>query len=190
MKNFLIFMSGLVIGGGVSWVYHKNKYEEIVQEEVESLREHMKNGKDNTKSEEPANDKKNTPMDEEEFNESMEKVEKIITTSRYDTALGDKEEDITNKYKRPFVVTPDEFASLPGFDTDSFYYHSDDIIANGKYEMLEEDEIVRILGMTTMEIKEEFGVNEDDAVYIRNMRLKCDYEILRENEEFVRRNGD
>ena len=40
-----------------------------------------------------------------------------------------------------------------------------------------------------MEIKDQFGVYEDDSVFIRNSDNKCDYEILRDEEDYVRRNG-
>ena len=52
------------------------------------------------------------------------------------------------------------------------------------------DDVENILGLSISDIKAQFGVYEDDAVYIRNMELQCDYEILREESDFTRRHGD
>ena len=43
MKSLLMFIGGLTIGAGVTYVIQKNRYEEMIQEEVEDLREHYKN---------------------------------------------------------------------------------------------------------------------------------------------------
>jgi hypothetical protein len=186
MKQILVFIAGLSLGAGVSWVYHKNKYEEMVQEEVESLREHRKS-KLADKDMENVEETQMEPIEEEEEDNSdeyIEKVEKIINYQKYSTPNTDEHE---SKYKKPYIVTPDDFASVPGFDTDTFYYHHDDIISNDRNEMV--DDVETILGLSVEEIRDQFGVYEDDAVYIRNMRLKCDYEVLREESNF-RRNGD
>jgi hypothetical protein len=201
MKSILMFIGGIVVGAGASWVYHKNKYEQMVQDEVESLREHMKNGKstnteptefeakDENEEIKQAKEYYDNNLAEEEYDESMARVHNLVRENHY-TSSNDKEENMANKYKKPFVVTPDDFASVPGFDTDTFYYHQDDIISNGDNEMLGEHEVEQILGLSVLQIKEQFGVYEEDSVYIRNMRMKCDYEILREEENFTRRNGD
>lgn len=189
MKSLLMLISGIAIGAGVSWAYHKNKYEQMIQEEVESLRNHMKEKEHHDKSIENPDKKVETECfdnEEKEFDNQMNKAKTIINYNKYSNI--DDEEKMVNKYEKPFVVTPEDFASVPGYDTDTFYYHHDDIISNGDQEMV--DDIEDILGLTVDEIRDQFGVYEDSAVYIRNPRLKTDYEILLENDDFVRRNGD
>lgn len=190
MKSLLMFIGGLTIGAGVSWIYHKNKYENMIQDEIESLREHYqgKEEKHMTKEEFESyideNEEECSEFDEE--NERRE-VEYEEMTSRYQSS---EENDMVEKYKKPFVVTPEDFASVPGFDTDTFYYYANDIIANGDHKIVEDVEY--ILGMPVSDVFDQFGTNlgDEDSVYIRNMRLKCDFEVLRNEEEFVKRNGD
>jgi hypothetical protein len=190
MKSILMFIGGLVIGAGASWVYHKNKYEEMVQDEVEELRAHMKEN-DSKSIRKPSEDSRESVKEYveeltlEQYDESLENAKKIINYSKYSTA---NDEVITDECRPPFVVTPEDFASLPGYDTDTFYYHQDDIISNCDNEMV--DDIELTFGMSIIKIKEQFGVYEDDAVYIRNERLKTDYEILRDESDYVKRNGD
>lgn len=191
MKSILTFLAGLTIGAGVSWVYHKNKYEQMVQDEVEALRDHAKEKEEVKK--EPViipNESEIHEVGVYPTEEELEEANEIVTKQNYNTAFNKEENDMAQKYKTPFVVTPDDFASLPGFDTDTFYFHHDNIISNSNNEMVEEDEIERILGMSVEEIGAEFGRYEDDSVFIRNMRLKCDYEVLKEEENFEQRNGD
>lgn len=182
MKNVLIFMAGLTLGAGVSWVYNKNKYEEMVKDEVESLREHAREKESNEKTTEETLDKDIECYKNDSAN--LEKVSKIINYNHYSS----NDENEIPVCKKPYVVTPDDFASLPGFDTDSFHYYNNDIISNDNNEIV--DDVEQILGLSILEVKDQFGIYEDDSVYIRNERLKCDYEVLLENEDYIRRNGD
>ena len=188
-----MFIGGVIVGAGATYLYQKNRYEEMIQEEVESLREHMrekeskdKQGMTKDQWEEYKKDEDHKEMKRDK--EDLERAEVIITTNSYNSAFNDHKNDIVSKFEKPFVVTPEEFASIPGFDTDTFYYHHDDIISNDNQEMV--DDVENILGLSISDIKAQFGVYEDDAVYIRNMELQCDYEILREESDFTRRNGD
>ena len=47
---------------------------------------------------------------------------------------------------------------------------------------MDEEEIIKITGMSAYEINKHFGEyeNDPDSVYIRNMELKIDYEFLKE----------
>jgi uncharacterized protein YxeA len=180
-----MFTSGIVVGAGVSWIYHKNKYEEMVQEEVESLRERSKKKEVKTKvSSEYGETKKEEECDYmAEENRRNEEYEVILHNNNYIYGEPKNKDD-----RPPFIVTPQEFSSLPEFDTDTLYYYINDIIANDSNEIV--DDVERILGMSAEKVKEQFGVYEDDSVFIRNIQLKCDYEILREDTEYLRRNGD
>ena len=189
MKSLLTFVVGLTIGVGVSWVYHKNRYEEIIKDEVEDLREHYKSKEGKPKSDKEKKEVKEQvdKMTSEEYDESMGRVHSLVRENRY-TSGGD--ENLNTETKPPFVITPDDFGTVQWFDCDTFYYHTDDIIANDSQEMVDEDDVQRILGLSTPEIYEQFGIYEDDAVYIRNTALKCDYEVLRDEGIFIKRNGD
>ena len=189
MKSLLMLVGGIVIGGSVSWMYHKNKYEKMVQEEIESLRDHSKEkNKEDQSITKDEHEKKHDDeiIDEDSYTEDIDQVEKIIDYNHYSNPNDDQ--NIVNKYKKPYVVTPEEFATISGFDTDTFYYHHDNIISNGNNEMVED--VNDILGLNVDEIRDQFGVYEEDSVFIRNMRLKTDYEILLEESDYVKRNGD
>lgn len=192
MKSLLMFIGGLTIGAGMSWVYHKNKYEEMIQEEVESLREHAKKKEEKdvkTKVSSTYGETKSKykyegdEMSREEYEESIKEAQTIINDSKYsnDDCIE------SHVYGKPHIITPEEFASIPLYDTDEFCYHTDDIISNDMNEIVDSEEL---FGMTTTEIYDQFGVHEEDSVHIRVPRLKCDYQILRDTNNYTRRNGD
>ena len=198
MKSVLTFIAGLAIGAGVTYVIQKNRYEEMIQEEVEDLREHYKkegkstykyDGEKMSKEECEESLKKETSVEECDFN-----AERIKREAEYDEELkkynyASNDDSETEKFNSPYVVNPQEFASLSGYDVISYNYYDDDIIANDDNEELDEENISWTLGMSTEEVQAQFGIYEDDSVYVRNEQLKTDFEILRQNENYTRRNG-
>ena len=193
MKSILTFITGLAIGAGVTYVIQKNRYEEMIQDEIDKLREHMKEKE--PKCGAPTPKKEDIPDDEIVVDECDHNAERLRREKEYDeelkkhnyTSSDDSEVESTTA---PYVVTPEDFASRSGFDVISLNYYDDDIIANDDNEDMDEENIKWTLGMSTEEIQEQFGIYEDDSVYIRNEIIKTDFEILRQNENYTRRNGD
>ena len=198
MKNFLIFISGAAIGVGVSWMYHKNKYEQLVEEEVESLREHAKNKEGGsqgmTKDEYEEKNKIATEKEvidtrqyyeehKDELEEAKEESEQIINNSHYATTDNSYAEEIANRNKYPYRIEVDEVGGLVGFDVDQINYYSNGVLATDDGDEIEKPE--ELLGMTKGQIIDYFNSHQDsDALFIRNIMLKCDYEILRDLDEF------
>jgi hypothetical protein len=174
MKSFLTFMAGLGLGIAISWSYNKNKYEQAIGEEVKPL-ENKKRSSDIDNSSERV------------YEEHLkEEAKNIINYSGY--SKKDKEDE-SIKMKNPlYVITPDEFASQVGYDTDTFYIFADDVITNDNNEKI--DDVRKTFGLDINEIKAQFGIYEDDSVYIRNEKIQTDYEILRELDTYEKRNGE
>lgn len=178
MKKILTFIAGLGLGVAISWTYHKNKYEEMIQEEVDSLREMSKKV---TKDDE--NEKKTCPEDTTTDDE-LDEAKVIIQYNKYsktEDVIPSKTEEMgpceREANRNPiFVITPDEFASEPGYDTDTFYIHANDVVVNDNFEVVKD--VVGTLGLTVKEIREQFGIYEDNAVYVRDVKINMDYEIL------------
>ena len=208
MKGLLIFVGGLVVGAGATYLIQKNRYEEMVKEELEEMKEHYesesnkkcggsssvtevikktqdkerKEAEEAVDRERPQNRYNSLTRDEvyERNQEEIEKNEDIININRYTTS----NEDLTaaNKYHTPHIVTPEDFGSICGFDVCTFYINADDVVLNDRQEQMDEEEIIKITGMSAYEINKHFGEyeNDPDSVYIRNMELKIDYEFLKE----------
>lgn len=80
----------------------------------------------------------------------------------------------------PYVISPDDYGENDNYTQISLvYYAGDEVLAD------DEDEVVEDIENTVGEdFAEHFGEYEDDSVFIRNDRLRCDYEILRDNRSF------
>ena len=83
-----------------------------------------------------------------------------------------KEEQETMEIK-PYVISPEEFGEFEDYERISLSYYADQILADEDDEKVEDvDNVVGLESLT------HFGEFEDDSVFVRNDRLKCDYEIL------------
>ena len=78
----------------------------------------------------------------------------------------------------PYVISPEEYASDEEYETISVYYFVDDVVTDDDYNLISEwDEKIG-------DAPSHFGEYEDDVVYVRNERLKCNYEVLRDNRSY------
>ncbi len=158
LNKLFIFAVGITAGSAVTYIALKEKYEILAQEEIASVKETFRENLSKIKEQE----KMNTDY------------ETII--HNYISNNDEKEEkDSTDK---PYVISPDEFGEFEEYEIITLTYYSDDILTDDCDEPVENiDEVVGLEALT------HFGEYEDDAVYVRNDRLKCDYEILRDDRQ-------
>ena len=74
---------------------------------------------------------------------------------------------------KPYVISPEEFGEFEDYERISLSYYADQVLADEDDEKVDDaDNVVGLESLT------HFGEFEDDSVFVRNDRLKCDYEIL------------
>lgn len=175
-KTGIIFAFGLGAAAGavVTWLVLKKKYEQELQEEVQTFRE-VYSGRC-TGPKESVED----ISDEEEKNvegfSDKEKAEFTQLLRRYDK--GSKEND--DEYdKKPYVIPPEDFDALTGYGLESLTYYADGVLADDDYEVIRD--IDERIGRDSLKT---FGQYEDDSVFVRNDKLKIDYEILLDVRKF------
>lgn len=184
LSKIFIFVTGAAIGSVATWKLVKTRYEQIANEEIESVREFYKN-KDAEKEE-----AKNYIGDPDPTIEDVEKeeTEKAMTDYRsYASAYmsEEKEEEEEDEEEddmedRPYVISPEEFGEA-GYEQISFTLYADGILADEQgYEMTDE-EIEESVGKDALN---HFGEFEDDSVFVRNDKLELDYEILKDLRKY------
>ena len=167
------FVVGAAVGSATTWYFTKRKYETIAQEEIDSVKKtyserYAKKDKDEQKYEP-------TPEDKELYSEILDKngytgyanvaSRPKETKKKYETEIPASE--------RPYVISPDEFGEFEDYRTINLSYYADEVLAD------EDDNIIEdIEGTVGEESLSHFGEYDDDAVHVRNDRIKCDYEIL------------
>lgn len=174
MSGLFIFALGAVTGAATAYIITKAKYEKIVQDEIDSVRESFERCE--------RRKKEAAERRAEEKEERCEYAKKAAAYTRYSgRSRKDVEKEMEKKMANmPYVITPDEFGELPDYDTVTLTYYADEVLADDMEELV--DDIEETVGAVALN---RFGEYEDDAVYVRNDVRKVDYEILRDERTYA-----
>lgn len=172
--GFIIFITGAAIGSAVTWKYLKTKYEQIAQEEIDSVKEVFAKRETVEKENREKADKAKDKPDIMEYADKI-KNEGYTNYSDVNSDKNDAQKDV----EKPYVITPEEFGEFDDYNQISLIFYADKVLADENNEIV--DEVERIIGFESLN---HFGEYEDDSVFVRNDRLKCDYEILLDQRNY------
>ena len=79
----------------------------------------------------------------------------------------------------PYVISPDDFGSVPGYNVEPLDYFADGILADGWGVELD---IAETIGEDVINY---LGDYDDDVVYVRNEQTKLEYEITRDPRTYA-----
>lgn len=175
---FLSFIMGVAAGSIGTWYCVKKKYEELAQEEIDSVKEVFskrekelkgeevtKNIAENMRAEEPAK-----AMSIKEYASFLQKQ----GYTNYSDMNGDEDEDdALTKSVKPYVIPPEQFGEIEEYEQIELTYYADQILADENDEIVEDVE--ETIGFESLS---HFGEYEDDSVFVRNDERRCDYQIL------------
>lgn len=166
--GLLAFIAGSVVGFFAADKLMKDKYEQIVQDEIDSVK---------------AAFRKEHPLPEREKKEPKPTEEERRKYSRYVSDLGYSEKKTPEPVQRPYIIAPEAFGDQDGYDEISLTYYADKVVTDDNDRAMSEDEIEETIG--GRETLTHFGEYEDDSVFVRNDRLKADYEILMDQRTYA-----
>lgn len=184
IAGFLMFAAGAAIGSVVTWKFVKTKYERIADEEIESIREVY------SKKESVAKEKSASQVEYEAANEkpSIYEMKEYLERIK-DNGYGTKEDENDEENKEegdpdmndsPYIISPDEYGNRDDHTCISLSYYADGVLADDwDTEIIDPDEEVG------PDIASHFGEYEEDTVFVRNEKLKTDYEICRDLRTFA-----
>ena len=186
--NFMIFVLGAAVGSVVTWKYVEKKYERIAQDEINSVKEvfskriseyftEVNTSDSNSKLIEEVQIKADNAKEKPNIIEYAARLHKQGYTNYSDIEVKEEEPMSVDK---PYVIAPEEFGELDDYDTISLTYYADQILADDNDEIIED--IEDVVGFDSLN---SFGEYEDDSVFVRNDRLKCDYEILLDQRKYT-----
>lgn len=188
LNKVIIFAIGAAIGSLVAWKLTKTKYEKIMIEEEQSLREYYnKKAKVYEDSANTLHDYYNDRLKEIDEKEKKMEEDKKTEESKIVNDLRERYAEVLKDHKysidepcyeggqdRPYVVTPEEFGNADEYDITSLNYYADGIVSDDWGNKIEDLEAT--IGE---DFASHYGEYEEDAVYIRNDRLKVEYEVLK-----------
>ena len=178
-KTIFAFFMGATVGSIATWKFLKTKYERIAQEEIDSVKEtYLKNHKEIEESDEDSDEGEPAPI-----NEIDDKPDLAIYTAKlkeqgYLSTDSDVEKGGTDDMNKPYVISPEEYGEIDGYDLYSYVYYADKVLADENNVPIEV--VDQIIGFESLK---HFGEYGDDSVYVRNDELKADYEILLDDEK-------
>ena len=181
--NVLMFAAGAAVGSAVTWKVMKTQYEQIVQEEIQSVKEvftDLATTQDHT--DEDDNDDESDAQqiswdDLEDLNENDEtpdegdlnEYEKLV--NNYTSEKGGAE-IVT---KEPYVISPYDFGEIDEYNQIELTYYADGTLEDEDYNIVTDvDELIGPDALFT------FGEYEEDSVFVRNERLSTDFQILKD----------
>lgn len=196
-KKVLIFTLGAGVGSLVTWKIVETKYQQIADEEIESVKEYYKKKEQELKY--CANDiietqkaalmsNNPTPLSKETILDIADKLDNTNSLQEKIDELGydNVEEDVQDldqntpvrEYIKPYVISPEEFGEF-GNTMKSMTLYSDGVLVDEDEQIISDKEAV--IG----DAIEHFGEFEDDAVHVRDESIECDYEIIKDERTFA-----
>ena len=206
LLNVFLVTVGAAIGSAVTWKIVKTKYEQIAQEEIDSVKEEYRILTQKAKDESAANEEVEEKIDLFEDVESHEDIfqpdsdtvfEYHKLTSSYRSSEDIEEEEPEEEggmgdsdevpyINGPYVISPDDFrCSPPGYNAQALDYFADGVLADSWGVKMDIDSTI---GEDSLA---HFGEYADGILYVRNERKEMDYEITqdpRTYDETVRTN--
>lgn len=185
--NMFIFAVGAAIGSAVAWLYAKKYYERIANEEIESMKEWLARRveeQDKEKEEESESPAQNhtTPSIKPDLMDYAAKVKDLgyVDYSRRteEKEETDSEEEVDDTDDYIYVIKPEIFGE-EDYEEVSLTYYADGVLTDEQDNPIED-----AAGMVGADYASHFGEYEDDSVFIRNDRLRTDFEILADQRKY------
>jgi len=179
--NFMMFVLGVAVGSVVTWRYVEKKYEQIAQDEIDSVKEVFSKRETEFTEDTEVQIKADNAKKKPSVIEYAAWLRKRGYTN-YSDMVDEKPEEVKEEpmsVDKPYVIAPEEFGELDDYETISLTYYADQILADDNDVIV--DDIEDVVGFDSLN---SFGEYEDDSVFVRNDRLKCDYEILLDQRKY------
>lgn len=186
LSKILIFASGAAIGSVVTWKIVTDRYSQIIEEELESIKNEILEEleEEDDVEDDIQEEVKPTTEDKTTYNNIVEDAGyrnySNRTPAKQVIPEEEKKEEEIEDMGGPYVISPDDFDEHDGYDAVTLVYYSDKVLTD------EDDNIIEnVEGMVGEESLNHFGEYEDDSVFVRNDERKTDYEILLDERRFA-----
>lgn len=203
----LAFLAGTVLGGATVWYMTKERYAQLAEEEINSVKAaYAKRERAKEKSDEAMRRYKGEDMGTPDPAAEGPKATPAVSTKIVEKgSISEYAQRIQNgapmEYSRttaapkpaapedsaqsgvsssiPYTISPDEFKELDGYTAVSLTYFADGVLADENGIII--DDVEEMVG----DALSRFGEYEEDAVYVRNDAKRCDYEVLLDEREYA-----
>lgn len=182
--NVLVFAAGAAIGSAVTWKIVKAQYDRIIAEEIESVKEAFtdidadvtdESVEPSTDDEEDQRETTSKQINWDELEDLDENDDDVAEYSRIVKNYTNEKGGAIIMANEPKVISPYDFGELDGYHQIELTYYADGILEDDEYNIVEDGD--ELLGPDALNT---FGEYEEDSVFVRNDRLRTDFQILRD----------
>lgn len=189
IKKAFIFVVGAAIGSAVTYKLLKTKYEQIADDEIDSMKKFYEE-KDNARREYYEEIKKelddlkiamDEPVEKEEpeVNKDLVDYSKLATKYSSDSEAKPDLKKLVKTGDEPYVISPDEFGENDDYERIDLTLYEDGFLADDCDELV--DDVEDIIGWENLD---HMGEYEPDILHIQNDRTKTYYEICRDLRKY------
>lgn len=189
-KNTLYFVAGAAVGALGAWYFAKKKYEKIAQDEIQSVTDAFSERLDKL-ARNSMDDPSIRPTPEELEREATKPGDRniidyaaVLSKQGYTdyTKFSKDEEEPTetedseisvDTASGPVIICPDDYGEIPEYEQLSWIYFADHVLTDDDYSLITNYE--KWIGDGALQ---HFGEYEDDAIHVRNDKLKCYIEVV------------
>ena len=170
IKFIFTFALGAAVGSVVTWKILETRYNELVEEEIESVKEVYSKHDSN---EEPELVKEESKQPTSVYNDILQ---------NYTSSLNEEKEKGSSETmydEKPEVVSPAEFGENEDYGIISLTYFADGVLTDDQNIPI--NDVDDLIGEDSLT---HFGEYEDDSVFVRDDRNECYYEILLDERRY------
>lgn len=162
------------VGAAIGFIFAeqklKKKYDQMVEQEVESIKASFKKYQIQSEDKDTA----------EAAAVNLENYETLINDLGYSTVT-DAVDEIQDKTH--VIITEDDFSALDDYESISLIYLADGVLVDDDYARMSEEEIAWAIGNTDLGT---FADDETvDTMYVKNTKLKVAYEIIKDDQTYA-----
>lgn len=177
------FIFGAAIGSFATYKALKDRYEQITQEEINSIKEDYRKAKQELINKDINAQKEvaKKSLDKPDIKEYTKTIEKLKYSNYFKSnnsnnlTEGPDPKDMSD----PYVIDPEEYGEDETYDQITLTYYSDGVLADENVE-----EVENVDGIIGLDSLDSFGQYESDAVHVKNDRTRTYYEILRDERNY------
>jgi hypothetical protein len=189
--NVFVFAVGAAIGSAVTWNIVKTRYDRIIAEEIESVKKAFADVDTDScdETESDIDDEEDLSERPRQINwdelEDLDEDESDMTEySRIVENYTSEKGGAVNMANEPKVISPYEFGELDGYHQIELTYYADGVLEDDEGNIVEDGE--ELLGPDALN---SYGQYEEDAVFVRNDKLRTDFQILRDYSTYEEARG-
>lgn len=175
----LLFTTGAAVGSAVTWKIVKTKYERLNQEDANAVREYYREKYEDKKEEVTEEVVEDEPEPVPDTSEDAIMEEYVEHVNAYNGT-----ENLTHKEAvdmiRPYIIDAEEFGEIDDYEQITCYYYADGVLATEYDEPI--GNIDDVIGLDALKHFGDFAAN---TVFVRNDRLRADYEVLMSAQNYA-----